>query len=153
MTKLALVVAILLLGAPLTTDAQQPARVPRVGFLTAVGGDARLTDAFRSGLQELGYTEGQNVVIEWRAGRGALDRLPQLAADRVASHHGSRARAAAPQSGRGVGSSGNAVHLPSRPAVPERPVRSLAHLQDAEFLYEAQLFPDQEFTFNFSSPS
>ena len=66
-------------------ETQQPAKVPRIGFLSAVSPStisARL-DAFRQGLRELGYVEGENIVIEWRSAEGKSDRLPGLAAELV----------------------------------------------------------------------
>jgi putative ABC transport system substrate-binding protein len=65
-------------------EAQQ-SKVPHIGFLLAVPAStisARL-DAFRYGLRELGYTEGKNIVIEWRSTEGKPDRLPILAAELV----------------------------------------------------------------------
>ena len=66
-------------------DAQQTAKVPRLGYLsgTTPYGQADRIEAFRQGLRELGYVERQNIVIEWRAAEGKLDRLPALAADLV----------------------------------------------------------------------
>ena len=66
-------------------QAQQPTKIPRIGFLT--GGSpsaisARI-EAFRQGLRELGYVEGKKIVIEWRYAEGKLDRLPALAAELV----------------------------------------------------------------------
>ena len=64
-------------------QAQQPTKVPRIGFLSAATPSsisARI-EAFRQGLRELGYVEGKNVVIEWR--RAATERLPDLAAELV----------------------------------------------------------------------
>jgi len=65
-------------------QAQQPKKVARIGFLL-VGGftDTSRTDAFRQGLQQLGYVEGKNIVIEWRRAEGKLDRLDELAAELV----------------------------------------------------------------------
>ena len=66
-------------------DAQQPKRVPRIGFLSGVSpstNSARV-EAFRQGLRELGYIEGKNIVIEWRYAEGKLDRLSELAAELV----------------------------------------------------------------------
>jgi putative ABC transport system substrate-binding protein len=66
-------------------EAQQPTKVPRIGYLTgaylsAVSDRAK---AFRQGLGELGYVEGKNIILEWRSAEGKLDRLPTLAADLV----------------------------------------------------------------------
>jgi putative tryptophan/tyrosine transport system substrate-binding protein len=63
--------------------AQQPKKVPRIGFLTAVSAStiSDRIEAFRQGLRELGYVEGKNIVIEWRSSEGKADRLPDLAAE------------------------------------------------------------------------
>ena len=65
--------------------AQQPKKVPRIGYLTAasLSAIAERTEAFRQGLRELGYVEGKNIVIEWRFSEGKADRLPALAAELV----------------------------------------------------------------------
>ena len=70
-----------LLTAPLAAQAQRPSKVPRVGVI-AEGSptDSRLAP-FRQGLRELGYVEGENIVIEYRYAHGALDRAPKLAAE------------------------------------------------------------------------
>lgn len=70
-----------------TAHAQPPANVPRIGYLVT-GGLASpetrvLLDAFRQGLRERGYVEGQNIVIEYRAADGKLERFPALAAELV----------------------------------------------------------------------
>jgi putative ABC transport system substrate-binding protein len=69
----------------LPPQAQQPAKVHRVGFLLATSAsvEAARIDAFQQGLRELGYQEGQNIVIEWRYAEGQFDRLPDLAAELV----------------------------------------------------------------------
>jgi putative ABC transport system substrate-binding protein len=65
-------------------QAQQPKKVPRIGYLGATGptNPARI-EAFRQGLRELGYVEGKNIVIDWRHHEGKVDRLPALAAELV----------------------------------------------------------------------
>jgi putative tryptophan/tyrosine transport system substrate-binding protein len=67
---------------PLAARAQQPA-LPLVGFLRSANPEARLVAAFRQGLSQNGYVEGQNVAIEFRSADGQYDRLPELAADLV----------------------------------------------------------------------
>ena len=64
--------------------AQSPAKPPRIGFLT-ISLDATVTrvDAFRQGLREQGYVEGQNVVVEYRSADGRIERLADLAAELV----------------------------------------------------------------------
>jgi putative tryptophan/tyrosine transport system substrate-binding protein len=67
---------------PLAARAQQPA-MPVVGFLrdTSLAPFAHLVTAFRQGLKEAGFVEGQNVAIEFRSAEGQKDRLPALVAD------------------------------------------------------------------------
>jgi putative tryptophan/tyrosine transport system substrate-binding protein len=74
-----------LLVAQGAAEAQAPAKLPRIGFLTAVplAVMSARTGAFRRGLRELGYVEGQTILIEWRSADGRLDRLPALAAELV----------------------------------------------------------------------
>jgi putative ABC transport system substrate-binding protein len=75
-----------LLAAPRAAEAQQAGKVCRVGVLTNKASDpaeARLWQAFRSGLRERGWIEGQNILIEFRAAEGNTARLPELAADLV----------------------------------------------------------------------
>jgi ABC-type uncharacterized transport system substrate-binding protein len=72
-----------LLAAPLAGEAQQAKKVPRVGFLSAdaAADSSAAINAFRQGLRELGYIEGQNIAIEWRFAEGRQDRLTTLATE------------------------------------------------------------------------
>jgi putative ABC transport system substrate-binding protein len=73
-----------LLALSFAVEAQQPKKIPRIGFLVAGGSpDSSRRDAFRQGLRQLGWVEGQNVVIEWRQAEGKLDRLDELATELV----------------------------------------------------------------------
>ena len=73
-----------LLLAPLTGEAQPARHTPRVGFLVrGASGPSDNVEAFRQGLRELGYVEGQNVVIEYRYTENRDDRLEMLATDLV----------------------------------------------------------------------
>ena len=76
--------AVVSMARPLPLGAQQPA-IPVIGFLAtrASGDDPNLLAAFRRGLKEAGYIEGQNVAIEYRFAENQYDRLPALAADLV----------------------------------------------------------------------
>ena len=68
--------------------AQSPEKAPRVGYLSSGSSDPvglRRFEAFRQGLRELGYVEGQNIAIESRWAEGKYDRFPALAADLVRS--------------------------------------------------------------------
>jgi putative ABC transport system substrate-binding protein len=70
-----------LLAAPLAAEAQQAGKVSRMGFLGLFAGPN--FDAFRQALRELGWVEGQNLVIDYRSAEGRLDRFPDLAAELV----------------------------------------------------------------------
>ena len=70
-------------SAPLAAGAQQTAKIPRIGILRPGSPPDPLVEAFRRGLQELGYTEGRNISIEYRWAEGRDERLPSLAADLV----------------------------------------------------------------------
>src|SRR6478752_5793713 len=64
---------------------QQTGKVPRIGFLSLTSPSDRpsLLDAFRQGLRELGWVEGQNIVVDYRYAEDRVDRLPVLAAELV----------------------------------------------------------------------
>jgi putative ABC transport system substrate-binding protein len=74
-----------LLAAPLAARAQPTGRVYRIGMLEtiSIALNAAHLDAFRQGLRELGYVEGQNVVIEYRSADGRQERFPELAMELV----------------------------------------------------------------------
>jgi putative ABC transport system substrate-binding protein len=80
-----IIMALLGLFNPATAEAQQTARVPRIGVLaSSATAGPHMLEAFRAGLRELGYVEGRNVVMEYRHAEGKLERLPVLAAELVA---------------------------------------------------------------------
>ncbi len=78
-------VASALLAAPLAAHAQQAGKVSRIGYLgtSTATLERHLIEAFRRELRDLGYIEGQNIVIVYRWAEGQDDRLPGLAADLV----------------------------------------------------------------------
>ncbi len=80
-----IVFVVVLLAVGVIAEAQQPTKVPRIGFLGggSASANAGRIEAFRQGLRELGYVEGKNIVIEHRWAEGKLDRLPALAAELV----------------------------------------------------------------------
>ena len=80
------VLALLALGAaPLAAEAQQAAKVARIGYLSAnLADNPHLRDAFLQGLRDLGYVEGRNVMIEYRGAEGMVERVPALAVELVA---------------------------------------------------------------------
>lgn len=81
-----LAVALAVVIAPLTAGAQAvTGKIPRVGVLgvTSAAGYARQVEAMRQGFRDLGYVEGQNIVIEYRWAEGRYDRLPALAAELI----------------------------------------------------------------------
>jgi putative ABC transport system substrate-binding protein len=73
-----------LTSAPIAL-AQQPGKVPRIGFLASnpLSSNAARIETFKKGLRELGYEEGKNIVIEWRSAEGKQDRVAALAAELV----------------------------------------------------------------------
>jgi putative tryptophan/tyrosine transport system substrate-binding protein len=73
-----------LLAAPLAAEAQEAGKVPRVGILSlADSAQERAGGAFREGLRELGYVEGQTIAIEYRLAEGKEERFPDLASELV----------------------------------------------------------------------
>ena len=72
-----------LLAAPLAAEAQPAGKVYRIGYLAATTALSRPVGAFRQGLREFGWVEGQNIAIEYRFAESRLDRLPDLAAELV----------------------------------------------------------------------
>jgi putative tryptophan/tyrosine transport system substrate-binding protein len=77
-----LLATVLLTTAP-PAEAQQPKKVPRIGYLSSLSPSSESTrsEAIRLALRELGYIEGQNIAIEYRYAEGKLDRYPEIAAD------------------------------------------------------------------------
>jgi ABC-type uncharacterized transport system substrate-binding protein len=82
---LVVMLALVILTAPLIAEAQQPKNVPRIGLLITNSRATESTniEAFHHGLQALGYVEGQNIMMEYRYADGKLEQLPQFAAELV----------------------------------------------------------------------
>jgi putative tryptophan/tyrosine transport system substrate-binding protein len=82
---MSILVVVMLLAVLGVSQAQQLTKAPTIGYLVgaSLSGIKDRMDAFRQGLQELGYVEGKNIVIEWRSSEEKLDRLPVLAAELV----------------------------------------------------------------------
>jgi putative ABC transport system substrate-binding protein len=74
-----------LLAAPLAAEAQGPAKIPRVGWLSpgSAASDATFLASFRDALRELSWVEGQNIALEPRWAEGRFERLPDLAVELV----------------------------------------------------------------------
>jgi putative ABC transport system substrate-binding protein len=81
-TLICLAVSALLFVLCFKVEAQQPRKLTRIGFLSPLGSPEYLA-AFRQGMRELGYEEGQNILIEYRSSKGMAERFPELAADLV----------------------------------------------------------------------
>ena len=77
--------AAMLLSFSIPVEAQQPAKVPRIGYLSPVDAARESTEAeaVRLALRKLGYIEGENIAIEYRYAEGQLDRLSALAAELI----------------------------------------------------------------------
>jgi putative tryptophan/tyrosine transport system substrate-binding protein len=84
-TIIGLALGSILLALGLPAQAQQPRKISRIGYLS--GGDpvsrGYRIEAFRQGLKELGYTEGKNIIIEYRFAEARSDRLPELARELI----------------------------------------------------------------------
>src|SRR5262245_37230761 len=79
-----LLITVLLITGP--AEAQQPGKVPRIGYLSARGAGSiprSASERFGQGLRDLGYIEGKNILIEFRYAEGKLDRFPSLVAELV----------------------------------------------------------------------
>ena len=77
---LSVLMAVVLLGVEVTAEAQQPTKIPRIGILSngspgPTDAYFQLFEAFRQGLRDLGYVEGQNILLEYRYAEGRLDRM------------------------------------------------------------------------------
>jgi len=78
---------VLFLASVHLKEAQQPSKIPRIGFLSLTPGPSSTSsEAFQQGLHELGYVEGKNIAIEYRYAAGRIDRLPEMAAELVRLH-------------------------------------------------------------------
>ena len=70
-----LTVCAMLFALCVFAEAQQPRKVPRIGYLTVASPISDRREAFRQGLRELGYVEGKNIVIDCRLDRDPVSRL------------------------------------------------------------------------------
>jgi ABC-type uncharacterized transport system substrate-binding protein len=76
-----------LLGLPSAAVAQQSASVRRIGFLlVGLSPDSKEAQSFRRGLRDVGYSEGRDIVIEWRTAKGDYERVPELLANLINSN-------------------------------------------------------------------
>src|SRR5947209_16087162 len=80
---LAVILAVGFFAAPLAVEAQQAAKVPRIGILRSGSPPDPFVEALRQGLRELGYAEGRNITLEYRWAEGRDERLAGLAAELV----------------------------------------------------------------------
>src|SRR5262245_14459 len=80
-----ILVAAMLLALGVIAEAQQPAKIPRIGYLsnTDAATDSARAGGIRLALRDLGYIEGQNIAIEYRYAEGKVDRAPELAVELV----------------------------------------------------------------------
>ena len=83
---LSILVVAMLLAVGVIAEAQQPKKVPRIGYLSSSSDSASEStrfEAIQRALRELGYIEGQNIAIEYRYAEGKIDRFTELAAELV----------------------------------------------------------------------
>jgi putative ABC transport system substrate-binding protein len=80
-----ILVVVVLLAVAVIVEAQQPKKVPRIGYLASAdpARDSTRAEGIRLALRELGYIEEQNIAIEYRYAEGKIDRFPELAAELV----------------------------------------------------------------------
>jgi putative tryptophan/tyrosine transport system substrate-binding protein len=81
-----ILLAVVLLVLGVIAEAQQPKKIPRIGYVSGTGeatNQGPYVEALRHGLRHLGYIEGKNIVIEYRGAEGNLDRIPSLMAELV----------------------------------------------------------------------
>ncbi len=80
------IIAASLIGALSPVQAQQPAKIPRIGYVSGTGdaiNQGPYVEALRQGLRERGYVEGKNITIEYRGAEGKLDRIPSIVQELV----------------------------------------------------------------------
>jgi hypothetical protein len=79
--------AVFLVGCAAVAEAQQPKKIPRIGYLSLgnPASESARAEAIRLALRDLGYSDGQNIAFEYRYGEGKQDRYPELAAELGAS--------------------------------------------------------------------
>jgi len=78
-----ILVATMLLAVCVSGEAQQPKKIPRIGYLATRSGPSGSEEAFLDGLRSLGYIEEKTIAIEWRYAQQKFDRLPELASELV----------------------------------------------------------------------
>jgi ABC-type uncharacterized transport system substrate-binding protein len=81
-----ILVALVLLAVAVTAEAEQPTKIPRIGYVSGTGtatNQGPYVEALRQGLRELGYSEGKNFVIEFRGAEGQIDRVPRIVEELV----------------------------------------------------------------------
>ena len=85
---LSILFVVVLLAVAVITEAQQPTKIPRIGYISGTGNETNqgpYVEALRQGLRELGYIEGKNFTIEYRGAEGKTDRIPSLTVDLIES--------------------------------------------------------------------